>query len=250
VLVVAGAGANGEHLSSVEMFDPSTTTSTNVAPLPIAVMGHSATLLADGRVLIAGGIEQNGVRSARAFVWDRSGWTQAGSMSGGRADHSATRMRDGRVLIVGNREGHRHVGCRSARCLGERIEGDAAEIFDPRTGTFTLTASTRQPHFAGHQGVLLPSGDVAIFGMYEPAFESPRVVEVFRTNGAWEDFGDAALSGPMSATLLRDGSVLLTGARMEPNTRGLIRASRSFEVWRGARRSPRSSVVQREMLEG
>ena len=85
---------------------------------------HTATLLHNGRVLIAGGDSWTGnsmTYLASAELYDPIARTfgAAGNMHAARADHVATLLRDRRVLIVG--------GARTA------------ELFDPRTGTFSLT---------------------------------------------------------------------------------------------------------------
>lgn len=248
VLIAGGRDASGAPIANVEIYDPASRSSTAAAALPVPVAEHTATRLADGRVLIAGG------GTARAFVWDGR-WIEARPMSGARARHSAALLRDGRVLIVGNREGHRQTGCGArdpASCLREPVLGDVAEIFDPRTLSFTRAAPTRQPRLDHHRAIALADGRVAVLGIFEPDRGIPRVVEIWDpATGAWEDWGDAALAGPegMSATLLRDGRVLLVGAQMEPNAQGRVRAARSFETWRPMnRRSPRGSVVRRAVL--
>jgi hypothetical protein len=83
---------------------------------------HTATLLPDGRVLIAGGIGgPNEVELASAELFDPSTGrvTSTGSMSRPRSSHVAEMMADGRVVIV-----------------GEDANGLEAEVYDPTRGTF------------------------------------------------------------------------------------------------------------------
>jgi len=120
-------------------------------------IGHTATLLADGRVLVTGGHTQGegepaGI-SRSAEVWDPASGSfrrLAPSMTAGRVYHSATRLPDGKVLIVG---GH-----------SADSEPPLAELFDPATETFAVVASPGFPSRALHAAVALADGDVLIVG--------------------------------------------------------------------------------------
>ncbi len=116
-------------------------------------IGHTATLLADGRVLVTGGNTQGegapaGI-SRSAEIWDPASGSfrrLAQPMTAGRVYHSATRLPDGKVLIVG---GHSADG-----------EPPLAELFDPATETFAVVASPGLPSRALHAAVALADGDV------------------------------------------------------------------------------------------
>ena len=107
VLVTGGVGGpNGDvSLASAEVFDPREGSWTRVAPLAEARSGHTATLLSDGRVLVAGG--ESATRGARrslasAEVFDIGGrqWRSAGKMRCPRSEQAAALLRDGTVLVV------------------------------------------------------------------------------------------------------------------------------------------------------
>jgi hypothetical protein len=253
ILVAGGRNAAGAYLASVEIWDPATEQSVPAASLPIALAAHAAVVLADGRVLVAGGANDHAA-SARAFAWDPTGdrWTEVGPMTGARAGVSGVRLADGRVLVVGNRAEHAHTTCTDDCRV---IEGDVADVFDPRTQRFTATGATGQPHLGEHRLALLADGRVGVFGAFDADRNPARVVEIWApSTGRFEDWGDSDLAGPtgMTGTELPDGRVLLVGARMEATPRGM-RAATTFSVWDPtlARRRPipRTSEVRPAVLE-
>lgn len=166
--------------------------------------GHAATLLPDGRVLIAGGMRRNQdfYKSAELYDPATGKFQLTGEMNEKRVSPSAVLLRSGRVLIAGGWIGH---GCT-----------DTAEVYDPATGKFTKIAS-RMTSFRGDaRGTLLPDGDVLITGGAD--HDSPGGIasaEIF--HAAAKTFEAV---GPMhfarvahTATLLRDGRVLIVGGR-------------------------------------
>src|SRR5712692_2824529 len=118
---------------------------------------HTSTLLADGRVLVAGGMVENGVFLNSAEVYDpRKGtFAATGSMQSRRVGHSATLLPDGRVLIAGGLAGRIFEG-------GPGIVA-TTEIYDPGTGRFTAGPAMSAPR-EGHPAVLLPNQKVLVVG--------------------------------------------------------------------------------------
>src|SRR6266498_301640 len=123
VILGLGLGNSGSSVSqpAAALVNPLLT-----APVPqsssttmmVERRGHTATQLADGRVLIVGG-ENSGGLISQSEVFDPTAGTfsAAGNLDSARADHSATRLADGRVLIAGGR--------------GAAGASNTTEIFDP-----------------------------------------------------------------------------------------------------------------------
>jgi len=142
-------------ITSVDLYDPQTEAFTATGPMATARGFDTATRLDDGRVLIAGGNPGNwdftGPLIASAELYDPTTGTFSltGSMTTARDFHVATLLRDGRVLVTG---GSRY-GMDSAS--GQFLT--AAEIYDPKTGTFSVTGSMKTPR-ASHTATLLSDG--------------------------------------------------------------------------------------------
>lgn len=176
----------------------------------MARLGHTATLLRDGSVLVVGGYDDKAppmedgthIRLATAELYDSASgsWSAAASMGSARAGHTATLLPDGSVLVVG--------GGGEA----ERIEGPSrsatAELFDPSTGTWSPTGSMTEP-LGNFSATLLPDGMVLVAG----GSGNYREAELYDpSSGTWtatESMAEGRMAH--SATLLLDGTVLVTG---------------------------------------
>src|SRR4051812_30879090 len=87
---------------------------------------HTATLLSDGRVLIAGGFgagDYAAIRQPTAEIYDpfTGSFTATGNMNSARGGHTSTLLKNGLVLIAG----------------GDNNVPSTAELYDPSTGVFT-----------------------------------------------------------------------------------------------------------------
>jgi hypothetical protein len=196
-MLVGGADANVDSLSSVELYDPVSGVWSYAASLNTPRRNPAVIKLQNGKVLVAAGA--NGVPDGNRFlssaeIYDPATgqWTYTGNMHVAREVGNVVMLQDGRVMVAG----------------GEGpwlTPGNTAEIYDPATGQWTL-AATMPYGWIGSSMTLLPDGRVLVAGgsttqppmIYDPAadawtFTSPMIIQ-----------GDRAV-------LLDDGKVLLIG---------------------------------------
>jgi hypothetical protein len=129
LLIGGGAGeawgeGQGVAVAVAEIWDPVSMTFAPAGSLIEPRMWHTATLLPDGRVLVAGGVPagEPGAPLATAELWDPVSMTfsPAASLAVARGGHSATLMPDGRVVIAGGSG-------------PDEVPLDSTEIWDPGT---------------------------------------------------------------------------------------------------------------------
>jgi hypothetical protein len=195
-------------LASAELYDPATATFTRTGSMATARGSHTATLLSDGRVLVAGGqvatgaLGDNTFASAELYDPGTGGFSPTGSMSTGRVGHTATLLTDGRVLIAGGR---------GAGMSGSGSPFASAELYDARTGKFSATGSMTTVR-REHTATLLSDGRVLIAGGTD-ASERLASAELYDPHtGAFSPTGSTTDARYRhAAALLPDGRVLITG---------------------------------------
>jgi len=199
VLIAGGDDhdARDAGIASAEIFHADTLRFEPTGSLHRPREGQTATLLNDGRVLMAGG--GNGGLNATAELYDPKTGTfiETGSLITPRYKHTAGLLPDGRVLIAGGSDERDWSG-----------NLNSAEIYDPRTGKFSAAASLNDSRFKlPDEAVQLPSGGLLVAGgspqaeVFDPA-SGKFVVVAGQMNDKWHY---------ISETRLRDGSVLLAG---------------------------------------
>ena len=213
VLIVGGSSA------WAELYDPTTGTFGSTGSMSVARPGATATLLPNGKVLVTGGRQNSNTNLSSAEIYDPTtgAWTLTGSMVHPRSGQTATLLPDGKVLVAGGACNGSGYGCDSGSFL---VNQRNAELYDPITGTWTVTGSMSEGReFA--TATLLRNGEVLVAGglnncddtfctdlaeseLYDPA------------TGRWSATG--AMHGPreqQSATLLPSGLVLVAGGLNE-----------------------------------
>jgi hypothetical protein len=160
--------------------------------------GHSATLLGNGMVLVAGGADGLGVLdSAELYDPTKGMFTTTGTLIYSRQGHTATMLADGKVLIAGGEDNVGPIG--------------SAELYDPVTGKFSLIGNMSNARWS-HTATLLANGKVLIAGGANNT-DSQDSAELFdpdtRSFAAIGNMISARMHH--TATLLPNGTVLLVG---------------------------------------
>jgi hypothetical protein len=211
VLIAGGdtGGPAATALATAELYDPASGTWTATGSLATARGAHTATLLPNGKVLVAGGNDQNNNYFTSAELYDPASgtWSAAGSLNTRRGSHTATLLSNGKVLVAA---GYNNTGV---------IAG--AELFDPASGpngTWTATGSLNTARKI-HTATLLTNGKVLVVGGIDSTGVNPTAsAELFDpasgANGTWTvtaDFPSTVLGH--TATLIPNGEVLVAFGR-------------------------------------
>jgi hypothetical protein len=165
--------------------------------------GGTATALADGSVLVAGG-DVPAITAAERYDPASGDWAPAGDMVTGRRGHTATRLADGRVLVAG--------GITCCDATGEFLL-DTAELYDPLTRTSRPTGSMATAR-ARHAATLLADGRILVTGGFVAVDGSTTAsAETYDpSTGLFSSAGDAQVGRVgHSGILLTDGRVLVLG---------------------------------------
>jgi len=211
VLLAGGSDGIGQVLADADVFDPASGSFTDSQLEPnsgnglmsTGRMGHGASLLQDGTVLLTGGYDPNGSMLATADVYQASTYSFNSALSGmicQRAYHTSTLLLDGRVLLAGGAPPY----------FGYPL---TAELYVPGSG-FSPAAGPMTSARLWHSATLLPSGQVLIIGGQDFENNTLGTAELFDPLSGTFTPTAGFLTYPRSnhtATLLTDGTVLVAG---------------------------------------
>lgn len=184
---------------------PAAGTLREIGPMSIARAVATATSLADGRVLVAGGCSNAGCDlgspgGATAEVLDplTETFSPTGDLTGWRDDHVAVRLPDGRVLLIG--------GWGDGHILA------STDLYDPASGTFRPGPSMQAAR-SGPALVTLEDGRVLVAGGFVGNRPTTAMAEVLDPSTLTFMSGGSMVHarGAPAAALLADGRVLVAG---------------------------------------
>ena len=191
--------------NTAELYDPAGATWNATGNMTTSRAFHTATLLQNGKALVAGGSTRplypfGNTETAELYDLQTGIWSATGNLSGATSWHTATLLQNGKVLVAGGWGGDRPLR--------------KAELYDPETGVWNLTGNLNLARF-GHVATLLADGKVLITGGSEWddfSFTLASAELYDPDTGTWSRTGSLNTSRAfLTATLLPDGRVLAAG---------------------------------------
>ena len=205
-VLIAGGANSVSKTGSVELYDPTSKTfSSDATPsrnLTTARYRHTATLLPNGDVLIAGGDNGAAVGSAEVYSAAFGTFSSPGNLATARFFHTATLLPNGRVLVAGGATS----GAPSSVLR-------SSELYDPNSPAFKLTTGGLTDGRYIHTATLLPSGKVLIAGGSGSGGALPSAELYNPSLGTFAGTGGGLTTARYfaTATLLLNGKVLIAG---------------------------------------
>lgn len=190
--------------ATAEVYDPSTGTWSLVGNMTVPRLAPELGLLADGRVLVAGGSggapAWDALASAEIFDPVTATFSAVNSMATPRTSFSAVVLPTGKVLVCGGG-------------FGFYSAAGTAEVFDPATGQWSLAGNMNKPRI-GHNATLLSDGKVLVTGgRLSAAVVATANAEIYDpSTGIFLDIGEMHdARWQHKSMLLPDGRVLIVG---------------------------------------
>jgi large repetitive protein len=199
VLVAGGISVDSfphpTFLGTAELYDPASGMWSNTNSMTTSREGHTATLLPDGKVLVAGGSPSTIGASATAELYDPASgtWSATGSMTTARSGHTATLLANGKVLVASN---------------------GTAELYDPSSGTWSATGALMM---AGEPATatLLANGKVLVAGGLDSGNHFLNNAELYDVGLGFDPNWHPLLTN-VSPSIVPSGSALtVTGSRFK-----------------------------------
>jgi hypothetical protein len=216
VLIAGGFNENPSMVvfNTAELYDPVSKSFTYTGTMNERRNTHTATLLNNGKVLIAGGWGRNEKHSSAELYDPETGkFTPVGNLSIPRAAFTATLLSNGMVLIAG---------------------GTTAELFNPATNMFTETGGLIQGRF-GHTATLLNNGNVLLIG---GSYDNNVIAsaEMYNTETGKFTILQSSLNNARykhASVLLNDGNVLIVGGANNLDWQGQLNSAELYEAATG-----------------
>jgi N-acetylneuraminic acid mutarotase len=198
-------------IANAELYDPATGKWTATGSMSTARFLHTATLLADGSVLVAGAEHRDGILASAELYNPATGkWTATTSMITARTQQFAAKLADGNVLIAGG------IGPVSPTDHGALT---SAEVYDPATRKWAATGELHAAHVQIGTIALLRDGKVLLAGgggSGDPMLASAELYDP--SSGTWTSTASMlAPRGESASTLLADGRVFVVGGFSDPS---------------------------------
>jgi N-acetylneuraminic acid mutarotase len=217
VLVAGGLPLNGNQvvqaLISAELFNPSTNQFTLTGSMNIGRAGHSATLLPNNSVLVAGGESQNSsptyLNSGEVYNPATGNWTAAANtMAIARFGHSANLLNDGQVLIAGTIV----QSCGAVPCT-------TTELYDPASNSFSASGALNTARY-NHSAVRLLDGRVMVAGGIGSGNSALTSSETYDAKtGTWTTRASLSVArANQAAVVVEDGRVFVAGGSSSAQT--------------------------------
>ena len=209
---MSACGASTDGSDSVEIGDPLTGVWERTTSLPRLRDAPAVVALPDGKALLTGGAAGESIgwsANSSTYVFDPTSreWSRSGLLNTARTLTAATVLTDGRVLVAG--------GMFMDRASPDVRVLDTAELWDPRSGTWSLTGRLAQTRFRA-TAVTLADGRVLVVGGPESRESDPiplASAEVFNPDtGRWTAAGRLATARNGFALIaLADGGAIAAG---------------------------------------
>lgn len=202
VLVIGGDFVGGPCCppQTAELYNPKSGSWSLTNGLIIQRDAFTATLLNNGKVLVAGGLDNNGaVADAELYDPTTGGWTTTGQLKVARSAHTATLLPNGQVLVAGGGGG------------GGALT--SAELYDPQTGTWTRTKNPMSVALGSQTATLLSNGQVLFLGLSTTSSSLQTLAELYNPQtDTWSMTNSPTTDrAGFSVTLLLNGQVLVAG---------------------------------------
>ena len=182
---------------------------------------HTATLLPDGKVLVAGGRNSAVLNSAELYDPVTRTWSRTGSLNRSRIQHTAVLLPNGKVLVTG--------GYSSGSPPDSGIT-DTAELYDPVSGTWSYAADHDGEPRAWYAATLLENGKALVVGGSGGADVTTSCKLYDPASAKWSHTGSLKNgSYGHTATLLADGKVLVVGGSDDADLASILLRTEVFD---------------------